>query len=138
VIAVSRRYHFAAAHVLRQPALSEAENERVYGKCANPNGHGHDYGLEVTVTGPVSPETGRIIEPERLDEIVRHAVLERLGHRLLNEDSLFQAAVPTAENIALAVHGQLEEPISSQRGVRLLHVRIVETRRNHFDYGEMP
>jgi 6-pyruvoyltetrahydropterin/6-carboxytetrahydropterin synthase len=135
VIAVSRRYQFAAAHVLRQPALSDADNERIYGKCAN--GHGHNYGLEVTVTGPVNPETGRIIEPERLDEIVRHRVLERFDHRMLNEDPLFQKVVPTAENIATAVHGQLEGAFSGQAGVRLLHVRIVETSRNHFDHGEM-
>jgi 6-pyruvoyltetrahydropterin/6-carboxytetrahydropterin synthase len=137
VIAVSRRYQFAAAHVLRQPRLPDAENERIYGKCANANGHGHNYGLEVTVTGPVSPDTGRIIEPERLDEIVRHRVLDRLDHRMLNEDPLFRSVVPTAENIAMAVHGQLEGALGAQAGVRLLRVRIVETQRNHFDYGEM-
>jgi 6-pyruvoyltetrahydropterin/6-carboxytetrahydropterin synthase len=137
VITVSRRYQFAAAHVLRQPALSEAENERIYGKCANPNGHGHNYGLEVTVTGPVNPDTGRIVEPERLDAIVRDRVLGRFDHRLLNEDPLFERAVPTAENIARAVHQQLERSLSARAGVRLLRVRIVETQRNHFDYGEM-
>jgi len=137
VITLSRRYQFAAAHVLCQPSLSDAENERIYGKCANPNGHGHNYGLEVTVAGPVNPETGRIIEPARLDEIVRDRVLERFDHRMLNEDPLFERAVPTAENIATAVHAQLEGPLTAQAGVRLLRVRIVETQRNHFDYGEM-
>ena len=138
MIAVSRRYQFAAAHVLRQPSLSDGDNERIYGKCANPRGHGHDYGLEVTITGPVSPDTGRIIEPERLDEIVRLRVLERFDHSMLNEDPLFQGVVPTAENIATVVHEQLEGAFSSSGGARLLHVRIVETGRNHFDYGEMP
>lgn len=138
MITVSRRYQFAAAHLLRQPHLSDAENERIYGKCANPNGHGHNYGLEVTITGPVNPDTGRIIQPERLDEIVRHRVLERFDHAMLNEDSLFQGVVPTAENIATAVHGQLESAFAGQEGVRLLHVRILETGRNQFDYGEMP
>jgi 6-pyruvoyltetrahydropterin/6-carboxytetrahydropterin synthase len=137
VISVSRRYEFAAAHVLRQPCLSDAENERIYGKCANANGHGHNYGLEVTITGPVDPDTGRIIEPERLDEIVRDCVLERFDHRMLNEDPLFQSVVPTAENIATAVHGRLEGSLTARAGVRLLRVRIVETQRNHFDLGEM-
>jgi 6-pyruvoyltetrahydropterin/6-carboxytetrahydropterin synthase len=137
VIAVSRRYEFAAAHVLRQPSWSDAENERVYGKCANPNGHGHNYGLEVTITGPVSPDTGQIIEPERLDEIVRRRVLERFDQRMLNEDTLFQGVVPTAENIATVVHGQLAGAFTGRTGVRLLRVRVVETRRNHFDYGDM-
>ena len=138
MIAVSRRYQFAAAHVLRQPAWSAADNERTYGKCANANGHGHNYGLEVTVTGPVDPETGRIIEPEFLDEIVHRRVLERFDHRMLNEDPLFQDAVPTAENIAAAVYGQLEGALGGPPEVRLLRVRIVETQRNYFDYGEMP
>jgi 6-pyruvoyltetrahydropterin/6-carboxytetrahydropterin synthase len=138
VITVTRRYQFAAAHVLRQPSLSDGDNERIYGKCANPRGHGHNYGLEVTIAGPVSPDTGRIIEPERLDEIVRLRVLERFDHSMLNEDPLFQEVVPTAENIATVVHEQLEGAFSSPEGPRLLHVRIVETGRNHFDYGEMP
>ena len=137
MISVSRRYQFAAAHVLRHPRWSDAENERIYGKCANASGHGHNYGLEVTITGPVHSETGRILEPERLDEIVRHRVLERFDHRMLNEDSLFHSVVPTAENIATAVHGQLDGLLSARAGVRLLRVRIVETSRNHFDYGEM-
>ncbi len=107
MITVSRRYQFAAAHVLRQPALSDADNERIYGKCANANGHGHNYGLEVTIAGPVDPETGRIIEPERLDEIVRRRVLDRFDHRMRNEDALFQDVVPTAESIATVVYGQL-------------------------------
>ena len=137
MITLSRRYQFAAAHVLRQPSRSDVDNERIYGKCANPNGHGHNYGLEVTITGSVSPDTGWIIEPERLDEIVRHRVLERFDHSMLNDDTLFQELVPTAENIAKVVHGQLEGAFT-ESGAQLLHVRIVETGRNHFDFGEMP
>ena len=137
MITLRSRYQFAAANVLCQPSLSDAENVRIYGKCANPNGHGHNYGLEVTVAGPVNPETGRIIEPARLDEIVRDRVLERFDHRMLNEDPLFERVVPTAENIATAVHARLEGALTARAGVRLLRVRIVETQRNHFDYGEM-
>jgi 6-pyruvoyltetrahydropterin/6-carboxytetrahydropterin synthase len=138
VIAVTRRYQFSAAHVLRQPSLSDADNERIYGKCANRSGHGHNYGLEVTVTGPVNSETGRIIETDRLDEIVRRRVLERFDYAMLNQDPLFQDLVPTAENIARCVHGELEGAFTGWAGARLLQVRIVETGRNHFDYGEMP
>ena len=137
MIALTRRYRFPAAHVLSSPALSAAENERVYGRCANPNGHGHDYGLEVTVSGPLDPETGRITAPEVLDAIVRERVLERLGHRMLNEDPLFADSVPTAENIVRVVHAELAAPIAQQSSARLVRVRIVETRRNHFDYGEL-
>jgi 6-pyruvoyltetrahydropterin/6-carboxytetrahydropterin synthase len=137
VIALTRRYRFPAAHVLSSPVLSAEENERVYGRCANPHGHGHDYGLEVTVSGPLDPETGRIAPPEVLDGIVQERVLERLGHRMLNEDPLFADAVPTAENIARAVHSELAEPIAERSSARLVRVRIVETRRNHFDYGEL-
>ena len=138
MIELTRRYLFPAAHILCHDSFTPEENQRVFGKCANPGGHGHNYGLEVTITGPVNPDTGRIIEPERLDEIVRHRVLERFDHSMLNQDSLFQGVVPTAENIATVVHEQLERVFSDPEGARLLHVRIVETGRNHFDCGEMP
>lgn len=138
MIAVTRRYGFPAAHVLRHPALSEAENERIYGKCANPNGHGHDYGLEVTVSGEPDAAHGHVIDPERLDDIVRKEVLERFAHRTLNDDPLFDTRVPTAENIAVVVHERLREPVAAACGGRLMRVRIVETARNHFDYGAMP
>jgi 6-pyruvoyltetrahydropterin/6-carboxytetrahydropterin synthase len=137
VIALTRRYRFPAAHVLRSPILPDAENERISGKCANPSGHGHDYGIEVTVTGPTDPLSGRVADPELLDAIVAERVLARFSHRFLNEDPLFADDVPTAENIARAVHGELEGTIARRTGARLLRVRVVETRRNHFDYGEM-
>lgn len=134
-IAVTRRYRFPAAHVLCMPDASPAENERIYGKCANPAGHGHDYGVEVTVGGPVDPRSGRLVDPERLDALVRERVVERFGHRLLNDDPAFRRAVPTAENIARFVHGELEAPLAAD-GTRLLRVRVVETRKNTFDTGE--
>jgi 6-pyruvoyltetrahydropterin/6-carboxytetrahydropterin synthase len=138
VILSTRRYRFAAAHVLANPALPDDENRRIYGKCANPNGHGHDYGLEVTVTGTVDPVTGSIVPQELLDSIVRERVLDRLSHRMLNADPLFADRVPTAENIALAVRESLEKPLEDAAGVRLVNVRVVETPRNFFDHGEAP
>jgi 6-pyruvoyltetrahydropterin/6-carboxytetrahydropterin synthase len=137
VIALTRRYRFPAAHVLRHPALPDAENERIYGKCANPAGHGHDYGIEVTVSGAPDPRTGFLVPPEVLDAIVAERVLARFDHRLLNDDPLFAGArVPTAENIAIAIHGELADEIARRSAARLARVRVVETPRNFFDYEE--
>ena len=137
MIALSRRYRFPAAHVLRSPALSDADNTRVYGKCANPAGHGHDYGLEITVAGDVDPVTGQLFARDRLDALVGERVLARFGHALLNDDPAFGACVPTAENIALAIESELAPAIAAERpGARLLRVRLEETRKNSFETGE--
>jgi len=136
VISLTRRYRFPAAHVLRRGDWSEDENVRVYGKCAHRNGHGHDYGIELTVTGPLDPTSGRVLDPARLDALVRERVLERFSHRMLNEDPLFERLVPTAENLALAIQRELAEPLAHAGTARLLNVRVVETPRNTFDTGE--
>jgi 6-pyruvoyltetrahydropterin/6-carboxytetrahydropterin synthase len=135
VIRLTRRYRFPAAHVLAHPRLDAAENRRIYGRCANPAGHGHDYGVEVTVTGPVDPRSGRILAPERLDALFAERVGARFGHRLLNEDPLFRERVPTAENIAAAIHAELAPGVAAQ-GAELVQVRLVETRRNSFAIGD--
>jgi 6-pyruvoyltetrahydropterin/6-carboxytetrahydropterin synthase len=135
VISLTRRYRFPAAHVLAHPDLPRAENERIYGKCANPAGHGHDYGLEVTVAGEVDPETGQVFPRKVLDALVAERVLERFGHCLLNDDPAFAGRVPTAENIALAIEAALGEEIARRPGVRLLRVRLEETRKNAFETG---
>jgi 6-pyruvoyltetrahydropterin/6-carboxytetrahydropterin synthase len=135
VIAVTRRYEFPAAHVLAHPSFSDAENERVYGKCANPNGHGHDYGIEVTVAGPVDATSGRIIEPALLDAIFHEKVERRFAHRNLNLDAAFRERVPTAENIALVIHEELAPEIAARSTATLRRVRVRETRNNTFDYG---
>ena len=137
MITLTRRYRFPAAHVLRSPALSDDDNERVYGKCANPAGHGHDYGLEITVAGDVDPATGQIFARDRLDALVDERVIARFGHALLNEDPAFGARVPTAENIALAIESELAPAIAAERaGAHLLRVRLEETRKNSFETGE--
>jgi 6-pyruvoyltetrahydropterin/6-carboxytetrahydropterin synthase len=133
LIAVSRRYRFPAAHVLRSEALSDAENARVYGKCSNL--HGHDYGVEVTVTGPLDA-SGRVIAPERLDALVGEHVLEPLAHRNLSEHPLFAERISTAENVARVIHERLAGPIEREARARLLRVRVQETRKNGFEYGE--
>jgi 6-pyruvoyltetrahydropterin/6-carboxytetrahydropterin synthase len=134
VIALTRRYRFPAAHVLRHPGLSDAENRRIYGKCANPNGHGHDYQIEVTVSGAPDAKTGFIVPPDTLDALVRERVLDRFDHRLLNDDPAFAAdRVPTAENIAIVCHELLVDGVGAE-GAHLARIRVIETSRNFFDY----
>jgi 6-pyruvoyltetrahydropterin/6-carboxytetrahydropterin synthase len=135
MIALTRRYRFPAAHVLASPRFSDAENDRVYGKCANPAGHGHDYGLEVTVTGALDPASGRVADREALDALVGDRVLSRFAHRLLNADPAFATSVPTAENVAAVIHAELSAPLAAA-GVRLVRVRLRETRRNSFTCGD--
>jgi 6-pyruvoyltetrahydropterin/6-carboxytetrahydropterin synthase len=137
VIALTRRYRFPAAHVLRHSRLTDADNARIYGKCANPAGHGHDYGLEITVAGEVDPASGQIVSRDRLDALVAERVLDRFGHSLLNEDPAFAERVPTAENIALIAFAELAPAIAAARpGARLVRVRLEETRKNSFETGE--
>jgi 6-pyruvoyltetrahydropterin/6-carboxytetrahydropterin synthase len=139
LIRVTRCYRFPAAHVLAIPTASDAENRRIYGKCANPAGHGHDYGVEVTVSGPIDERSGHVIDPARLDALFEERVGRRLAHRMLNELPLFaeRELVPTAENIARVVFEALDEPIAACGEARLRRVRLVETRRNSFVHGEM-
>jgi 6-pyruvoyltetrahydropterin/6-carboxytetrahydropterin synthase len=137
LIALTRRYEFPAAHILCHPAFSDAENRRIYGKCANPNGHGHDYGVEVTVSGPIDAKSGRIIEPAVLDAIFAERIHSRFAHRTLNEDEAFRERVPTAENIARLVHEELAPAIADRSTAHLVRVRVRETRKNSFAYGAM-
>ncbi len=109
------------------------ENARTYGKCANP--HGHDYGIEVTITGPDDP-SGRVMAPERLDALVGEHVLAPMAHTDLSDHPLFAARISTAENVARVIHEQLAGPIERAGSARLLRVRVQETRKNGFEYGE--
>ena len=137
MISLTRRYRFPAAHVLCHPSFSDAENQAVYGKCANPSGHGHDYGLEVTVAGEIDEATGQVFSRDELDRLVGERVLSRFGHTMLNEDPVFSDRVPTAENIALVVEEELAAPIAQHGGARLVRVRLEETRKNSFETGEL-
>ena len=136
MIELTRCYRFPAAHVLCNSSFTPEENRRVFGKCANPGGHGHDYGLEVSVSGPVDARSGLIVDRAALDAIVEERVLDRFGHRMLNEDPVFGERVPTAENIAAQIHRILAGPIAELGSVRLFRVRLHETRKNSFAYGE--
>jgi len=127
----TRRYRFAASHRLNNGALSPEENSRLYGKCNNPYGHGHDYVLDVTMEGKVHGD-GQVVNRESLDRLVMENVLARLDHRNLNCDVPELAErVPTTENLASAIEGMLKE--SWTLPARLAKVRISETAKNTFE-----
>jgi len=135
VIELTRRYGFPAAHILSQPSFSAEENRAIYGKCANPNGHGHNYGVEVTVTGPIDERTGRILSPDLLDRIFEERVESRFARRLLNDDEAFRDRVPTAENIARVLHEALAAEVAKRSSAEVVRVKIVETRHNSCTSG---
>jgi 6-pyruvoyltetrahydropterin/6-carboxytetrahydropterin synthase len=131
-ISLTRRYRFAASHRLHSPKLSEEENQRTYGKCNNPLGHGHNYIVEVTLTGPVEPATGMIANLGDLDPFVEREVVEAFDYKYLNEEvAEFQAIVPTTENVCREIYRRLEKfPMA-----RLERIRIEETSKNSFEYS---
>ena len=130
MIELTRRYGFPAANVLSQPSFSAEQNLATYGKCANPNGHGHNYGVEVTVSGPIDERTGRMISPDLLDRIFEERVESRFARRLLNDDEAFRDRVPTAENIAIVLHEVLADEVAKRSSAEVIRVKIVETRHN--------
>src|SRR6478672_1149888 len=122
--------HFSAAHRLALPTLSYEENCEIYGKCARPNGHGHNYHLEVTVKGQVDPRTGMLVDLVALQKAVQDHVVEPFDHTFLNKDILYFAeVVPTAENIAIHIANLLQQPIS-QLGAELHKVKLIESPNN--------
>jgi 6-pyruvoyltetrahydropterin/6-carboxytetrahydropterin synthase len=132
-LSLTRRYGFAASHRLHSPRLSEEENCRVYGKCNNPYGHGHNYFLEVSVTGPMDPATGMVAELDALDRFVERQVLDVFDHSYLNEEvAAFREHVPTTENVCMEIYRRLQ-PFP---GARLERVRVEETSLNSFEYFE--
>jgi len=128
-----RRYTLSASHRLHTDALTGEENAAAYGKCNNPHGHGHNYGVEVLVGGPVDRETGMVMNLVDLDKVVREQVLDRFDHRNLNHDPAFERQVPTTENFCRVVFSVLESALGEGR---LEHVRVEETENNFFEcYG---
>jgi 6-pyruvoyltetrahydropterin/6-carboxytetrahydropterin synthase len=137
---LTRRYRFSAAHRLYNDALTAEENARVYGKCANPYGHGHNYVLEIAVAGPLDPATGMVYDLAALDQLVQREVLERLDESYLNQqEDVFHHLVPTSENLCLAIFNLLnaEWPANGRFSQAKLHrVRVEETNSNFFEYEE--
>ena len=131
-IELGRRYRFAASHRLHSDALSAEENARVYGKCNNPYGHGHNYVVEISVSGTPDPATGMIANLADLDGFVEREVIEAFDHKSLNEDvPAFRAKVPTTENICKEIYERLKHFPKA----KLEHVRVEETSNNAFEYA---
>ena len=128
---LTRRYVFSASHRLHRDDLSEDENREVYGKCNNPHGHGHNYALEVTVSGQVDPATGMVCDLAELDGAVQQQVLSRFDHVNLNLSPEFAAQVPTTENLSVAIFDILKQAF---RAAHLEKIRLEETGKNSFEY----
>jgi 6-pyruvoyltetrahydropterin/6-carboxytetrahydropterin synthase len=129
---LTRRYLFSASHRLHCDGISESQNQATYGKCNNPHGHGHNYALEVTVSGQVDPGTGMICNLSDLDRSVQSEVLERFDHENLNRRSEFDGLVPTTENLSEVIFNILKQSFT---GAHLEKVRLEETMMNSFEYA---
>ena len=131
---ITRQVEFSASHACRIPTLSEEENRAIYGPAANPNGHGHNYILEVTLDGMPDPVTGMVFDLKELKEVLNREVVEPMDHRFLNyEVQPFDRVVPTAENIAIEIWRRLEPHFGGD--VKLRNVRLFETGDLYVDYA---
>ena len=131
-VAVYRVEHFNAAHRLHVPEWSDAVNARVFGKCNNPNYHGHNYELVVKVIGDPDPHTGYVMDMKHLSDLIKKHVIDKFDHKNLNLDTEeFSLLNPTAENIAIVIHNILRAHIDTRLD---LQVRLYETERNFVDY----
>ena len=132
MVLLTRKAEFSAAHYYWNDAWSQQENEKVFGKCANRNGHGHNYTLEVTVAGEIDPISGFVVDLKALKDVIEHEVIQVYDHRHLNlEVPEFRTMIPTTENIAVAVWKRLEKKIA---GARLQRVRVYEMPDLFADY----
>jgi 6-pyruvoyltetrahydropterin/6-carboxytetrahydropterin synthase len=129
---VYRKEHFNAAHRLHVPSLSDAENAGMFGKCNYPNYHGHNYELVVKVTGEIDQVTGYVIDMKILSELVKQHVKEKFDHKNLNLDlKEFSNLNPTAENIAMVIHGILRPQLDSRYELKII---LYETERNYVEF----
>ena len=134
---LSRRYTFCASHRLHSPALTDAQNQEIYGKCNNPNGHGHNYTLELTVKGEVDAKSGFVINLVDLKEVLNREVLDVFDHRHLNKEvPEFAKQIPTTENIAISIWNRVEPKLRPMKA-KIHRVRLYETPDLFVDfYGE--
>jgi 6-pyruvoyltetrahydropterin/6-carboxytetrahydropterin synthase len=134
MIYITRKEHFNAAHKLANPAWTDEQNLEVFGKCANPNWHGHNYYLYVTVKGEVNPDTGYTVNLKELSNLIRIHITEKLDHKNLNLDVDFlKGIMPSTEGVAIAIWNELEKPVKAMGG--LLHcVKLCETDNNYVEY----
>ncbi len=132
IVTVTRRLRFNAAHRIHNPALSDEENQRLFGKCNNPNWHGHNYVLEVSVRGPVDGRTGYVIDLGALRDVVEREVIDKTDHRNLNLDVDYMRGInPTTENVVVAMWRVLVPAVQPAQLVRL---RLWETENNYAEY----
>jgi len=132
VASFGRRYGFSASHRLHAPQLDEAANRAAYGKCNNPHGHGHNYVVEVVVTGEVDEATGMVIDLVAMDSVVRGEILDRYDHQNLSLEPDFLNLVATTENLCRAVYQRLDGKFGR---AELERVRVEETENNFFECG---
>ena len=136
---VTRRVEFSASHFYHNPQLSPEENLRLFGKCNNPNGHGHNYVLEVSARGPLDPMTGRAVDPDTLDDLVMERIIGPFDRCNLNDEVVaFMFSVPTSENLAVEICRRLKggwRDAFPGEWPKLDRVRIAETPRNVFEIG---
>jgi 6-pyruvoyltetrahydropterin/6-carboxytetrahydropterin synthase len=131
-ISVFRKEQFNAAHRLYNPAWKEEKNEAIFGKCNNPNFHGHNYELVVRIIGELDPETGYVYDLKKLKEVIRESVIKRFDHKNLNLDTEeFRNVNPTAENIAVAIYNILRDRIEENYEIK---ITLYETERNFVEY----
>ncbi|MCK6601093.1 MAG: 6-carboxytetrahydropterin synthase [Bacteroidetes bacterium] len=132
IVCVTRQLHFSSAHRLFNQAFSAGKNSEIFGKCNNENGHGHNYTIEVTVRGPVDPETGYVIDLKVLKSVVDELIVDDCDHKHLNFDvPWLTGIIPTAENLVVAFWNRLQPKIIQGK----LHaIRLYETERNFVDY----
>ncbi|MGJ1198235.1 6-pyruvoyl trahydropterin synthase family protein [Sphingobacterium spiritivorum] len=134
MIFITRRERFSAAHKLYREDWSSEQNENVFGKCSNPNWHGHNYELFVTVKGEVNPETGFLIDLKKMKEIILHHIIEKLDHRNVNLDVDFmKGKLASTEYIAIEIFNVLN-PLFEEHSVILHSVKLVETENNYVEY----
>ena len=129
---ITRRYRFCAAHRLHTDQLSVEENRATFGKCNNPNGHGHNYVVFVSVRGDIDPVTHQVLDVSELDAVVERIVVQRFDHQDLNHDPGFAAQTTTGENLVLLIWELLAGELPAGR---LVKVGVIETRDNYFEYS---
>ena len=134
MVYITRKEHFNAAHRLFRPDFSDEKNLEVFGKCSNPNWHGHNYVLYVTVKGRVNPETGFVVNLKELSKVIREKVIEKVDHKNMNlETDFMQGRMASAEIITMAIWEQLEQPVLLM-GAELHCVKLMETENNIAEY----
>lgn len=132
MVYITRRETFAAAHRLYKKDLSDEENYNLFGKCSNPNWHGHNYTLEVVIAGNPDPDTGFVMDIKKLKKIIHTNVIDKMDHKNLNiETEFLKDIIPTSENICIAIWKQLLDKIP---GGKLYSVKLYETENNYFEY----